>query len=254
MKFLKTLILLFLNFSVFAQSNEVLNLSEVIANYARFKPYNTSQILNLANTDIKLLNENLKTDEQKNAFWLNIYNSFMLLNLRDTVNAGDYTKFYKLRNIEIAGRKFSLFDIEHEFLRGGVKNKSLGFKKSTFSKKDSLWKKLRPSKNDFRTIFLMYRGLYGFPPFQIVENADLNLAFSNFVSQHINVFSKNNKIVVFDWVKKYKSELKNNLVESVFAGLEIVYQKAPKAVYIDNFFPKYEKVKFDEEEPHPWLK
>ncbi|NUM31171.1 MAG: DUF547 domain-containing protein [Bacteroidetes bacterium] len=253
MKIIKTLILIFYGYAVFAQSDDALNISVQIANNARFKPFNKQQIDLLANADLKKYSQMLKTDEQKFAFWLNIYNSFMLLNLRDTANAGNYTNFYKKREIVIAQKKLSLFDIEHEFLRCGIKNKTLGFKKSSLTKKDSLIKKLKPTKNDYRVIFCMYRGLFGYPPFQIIENADISEAFNNFKLQHINNFSKNNKIVIFDWIKNYKKDLKSIQLEMIFDGYEINYLKTPKAVYIDNFFPKYEKVKFDEEELNPWL-
>ena len=254
---LKKVIILILSLSFyncFAQQSEALSLSEIIANNARFKPYNKTNIETLASIDQHKLIDELNNDNSKNAFWLNIFNSFMLLNLRDTANAGDYKRFYKSKNIEIAGRKFSLYNIEHEFLRCGVKNKSLGFKKSEFGKKDSLWKKLRPTKTDFKVVFCIYRGMYGFPPFQIIENADVKRAFDDFFSQYIQNFSDGKNLLMYDWVMKYKKDLKEKPIEEIFAGHIITYIKTPNAVYIDNFLPKYEKVKFKEEEINPWLK
>lgn len=248
------IIILLLANSLTAQNINADQLAEIIANKARFKPYDKSSIDELAQFDIRILCYNLKTDEQKYSFWLNIYNSYMLLNLRDTANQGNYTRFYKIKNIEIGGFKLSLFNIEHEFLRCGKKNKSLKFKKSQLAKKDSLLKKLIPSKPDYRVIFCIYKGLYGYPPFQIIENANLTDAFSNYLNQHANNYTENGSIVVFDWVKNYKVDLKNHPIDSIFKNHKTVLKKTPKAVFINNFFPKYEKVKFKEEEINPWLK
>lgn len=225
------LLILILGCKVFGQTNPALNMSEVLAYNARFNPADSRQAEVIKNLKPSYLITHLKTDDEKIAFWVNIYNSFMLSFLRDTIYEGVYTNFYKLKNVTIAGKAFSLFDIEHEFIRLGKKDKSLGFKKSAINK-DTLWQKLRPSLYNYKAILIMYRGLYGYPPFQVIEGGNIENAYLNV---------KNNYPLNYDWTKPY---LKDNTE----------YVKTPFAVHIKNFYPKYEGVKFKEEEKNPWLK
>jgi hypothetical protein len=229
------------SFQGFAQINPALGLSEYLCYNARFKSADTRQIENLKNLKLEFLVTNLKTDTEKNAFWVNIYNSYMLTFLRDTMNEGVYTNFYKKKNITIAGKDFSLFDIEHEFIRLGKKNKILGFKKSKLNN-DTSWRKLRPEKYNDQTILLMYRGLYGYPPFQVIENGNIDVAYKNsLVLYGIFDSSRNNKeIRNFDWLKPYKIALRNPSTEYPLP----LYKPTPFAVHINNFYPRYEPIKF----------
>lgn len=253
----KAILLSFLSLIIiqaFSQNINAVQLSELIANNARFKPYDKTKIDILATFDKNLLISNLKTDEQKFSFWLNVYNANMLILMRDTLNAGNIDKLYKTKNILVAGYKLSLFNIENEFLRCAVKNKKLGFKKAEVTRKDTFLRKLKPLKPDFRVIFCMYKGLYGYPPYQIIENNNISEHFQNFVNQHTDKFAKNNEILIFDWINNYKTDLKNNPIDSIFKGYKVIIKKTPRAIFVENFFPRYEKVKFDEEEINPWLK
>ena len=224
----------------FAQSNSAISMSENLAYTVRFNPYDKRQIEILKTLKPSFLIKNLRTDEHKNAFWLNIYNSMMLIHLRDTLNEGMYSNFYKTKNITIAGKSFSLFEIEHEFLFKGLKMKKLKFKKS---KLDTTWIKLRPDNIDPRVIFCMYRGLYGYPPFQIVENGELAAAYK--VGKTYCTSTVNGEMFFMDWIKNYKV---------IKPGSILSFITTPEAVFINNYFPKYEGVKFKEEKKNPWLK
>ncbi len=248
------LILIFfmaLGFLSHAQTNIALNMSEVMAYNARFNPSDLRQSEIIATLKPVFLIEHLKTDQEKLAFWINVYNSQMLNFLRDTANQGVYTTFYKQKNTRVAGKAFSLFDIEHEFIRLGVKNKALGFKKSIL-KKDTLWCKLRPAQFDFRAIFIMYKGMYGYPPFQCIENANLESSYSNSMQSFKNQCLEpvNDPIIYFDWVTKYKITTLNTTAAKPL--LTLIY--TPFAVYIHNYYPKYEGVRFKIEEKNPWAK
>ena len=232
----------------FSQTNPALAMSESLAYTARFNSSDTRQLDILSKLKPSYLITHLTTDNQKNTFWLNVYNSMMLILLKDTINEGVYTRFYKTKNIVIAGKSLSLFQIEHEFLLAGKKMKSKGFRKSRL---DTTWLKLRPSAINPKVLFCMYRGMYGYPPFQTIENGDIDLAFYNIIgSQKIQ---KENVLMAYDWVKPYKKivpEIEKLITEQVVP----TYIKAPEAVYIKNFYPRYEGVKFKEEEINPWLK
>jgi hypothetical protein len=240
--------LLIVSLPVWAQINQALAMSESLAYTARFNETDRRQLEIIKKLSPAFLVQNLKTDNQKNAFWLNVYNSLMLIKLKDTLNEGMYTRFYKIKNITIAGKVLSLFDIEHEFLLAGKKMKSKGFRKSRL---DTTWIKLRPSAINPKVVFCMYHGLYGYAPFQSVENGDIDQAFAN-IKPTFQVI-KGNSIIIYDWIKPYKKLIPN--IESIIIdSYSPVYQTAPLAVYIKNFYPKYEGVKFKEEEINPWLK
>lgn len=232
----------------FAQTNPALAMSESLAYTARFNSIDTRQLDILSKLKPSFLITHLTTDNQKNTFWLNVYNSMMLIFLKDTTNQGVYTRFYKTKNIVIAGKSWSLFQIEHEFLLAGKKMKTHGFRKSRL---DTTWIKLRPSVINPKVLFCMYRGMYGYPPFQTVENGDIDLAFYNVITGQ--KIQKENVLMVYDWLKPYKKIIPE--VEKLIFDREVpLYIKTPEAVHIKNFYPRYDGVKFKEEEINPWLK
>ena len=251
MRFILKLLFIFISFSSFAQTNQALGMSEILAFNARFNPADTRQMDIIKKVEPFFLVQNLKTDDEKTAFWLNVYNSYMLTFLRDTFYEGVYTNFYTVKNVEIGQKLFSLFEIEHEFIRAGKKNKALGFKKSKL-KKDTDWTKLKPALPNNKAILCMYRGLYGYPPFQVVENGNVEAAWLNSLEdfQTLKHQEQTNSSYFFDWIKPYKIFTVNNVKPS----LNIVWIPTPLAVYILHFYPKYEGTKFKEEDNNPWLK
>jgi len=118
--------------------------------------------------------------------------------------SGNYKNVYKIKNIQIAQTYFSLFDIENEFIRAGKKNKALCFKKSNL-KKDNPWLKLKPIVSDPRAIFCLYHGLYGLPPYQVVENANIQPVFnaSKMAMDQLIAINNQKKPAFYDWLKPY---------------------------------------------------
>ncbi|MDP3679957.1 MAG: DUF547 domain-containing protein [Flavobacterium sp.] len=60
------------------------------------------------------LEKSLNTDDLKKTFWINIYNAFYLINLKETKQGKE---IFNLKRIKIARAVFSLNDIEHGILR-----------------------------------------------------------------------------------------------------------------------------------------
>lgn len=78
----------------------------------------------------------LKTDPQKKAFWLNLYNGFVQATLKD--NPEQYRSrnaFFKQKTINVGGTLFSLDDIEHGILRRSKIKWSLGYLNKLFPSK-----------------------------------------------------------------------------------------------------------------------
>ncbi len=73
------------------------------------------------------LKAQLNNDDAKKAFWINLYNAFTQVNLsKNPENYKNRSSFFGGRQIEIAGKKFSLDDIEHGILRRSKIKWSLG--------------------------------------------------------------------------------------------------------------------------------
>lgn len=105
----------------------------------------------------------LANDAQKKAFWINIYNGFTQIILKN--NPDKYKKrnqFFKAKQIGIAGKIFSLDQIEHDFLRHTKIKWSLGYFNKIFPGKTA--KSLRVDTLDFRLHFALNCGAKSCPP------------------------------------------------------------------------------------------
>ncbi|MFD1552735.1 DUF547 domain-containing protein [Putridiphycobacter roseus] len=124
----------------------------------------------------------LKTDAQKLAFWVNIYNAFYQLRIHDKGVVRE--KVFHLKKIEIAGKKYSLDQIEHGILRRGKNKYTAGLFPIPFQY--LALKSLRPTKLDHRIHFTLNCGVVSCPPIAFY-NADqldvqLDLATESYLS------------------------------------------------------------------------
>jgi len=119
---------------------------------------------------------NLKTDNLKKAFWINLYNGYTQAALK--ANPDKYKNrnaFFKAKQIDVAGENFSLDEIEHGILRHSKIKWSLGhFNKLFPSKKE---KDLRVARVDYRIHFALNCGAKSCPPiaFYNPDNLDQQL-------------------------------------------------------------------------------
>lgn len=117
----------------------------------------------LSNTTEVQLENQLATENQRKAFWINIYNAYTQIIL--TKNPGQYKnrdRFFTGKQIVIAGRHLSLDDIEHGILRRSKIKWGLGyinkFVVSAFEKKH------RAHSVDYRIHFALNCGAKSCPP------------------------------------------------------------------------------------------
>lgn len=141
-------------------------------------------IQQLAKADIQKLYEQLPTDANKKAFWLNIYNAFVQKLL--TVNPEKYknrNSFFSLKQIVIAGKQLSLDDIEHGILRRSKIKWGLGYL-NKFSPSD-FEKKFRVAILDKRIHFTLNCGAKSCPPIAYYDpekiDMQLELATKNYL-------------------------------------------------------------------------
>jgi hypothetical protein len=96
------------------------------------------------------LEKSLNTDDLKKTFWINIYNAFYLIILKETKQGKE---IFNLKRIKIARAVFSLNDIEHGILRKYKFKIGFGYITNPFY--SNLIKTLAVSKVDYRIHFAL---------------------------------------------------------------------------------------------------
>lgn len=124
----------------------------------------------------ELVNQ-LKTDSQKIAFWVNIYNAFIQISLIE--NPKEYENrgsFFKKPRVKIAGEILSFDEIEHDILRRSRVKLSWGYLRKYFRPKYE--RKLRVKNIDWRIHFALNCGAKSCPPVAIYSSKNLDTEFN----------------------------------------------------------------------------
>ncbi len=187
----------------------------------------------------------LKTDNHKKAFWINIYNANYQIFSKEYKNQISKT-IYSKKEICIGSKYFSLDDIEHGILRKGKYVFGFGFLYNLFYQK--FIKKLKVNKLDYRIHFALNCGAVSCPPilvykFENIEN-QLQLATQSFIESETSIDINERSIKtskLFLWylgdfgsLKKVKS-----IIEVVFdmklSKYKITFQKYNWEKKLHNF-------------------
>lgn len=118
----------------------------------------------------------LVTDNDKKAFWINLYNGYAQAALKTNPDAyKDRSSFFKSKRLKIAGKELSLDDVEHNILRRSKIKWSLGYLSKLFPSKEE--KELRVNNLDYRIHFALNCGAKSCPPiaFYNPENLETQL-------------------------------------------------------------------------------
>lgn len=120
----------------------------------------------LANTSLDKLTGSLVTDEQRFAFWINIYNAYIQVILKEHPEYYDDRRdFFSREQIDIAGETVSFAKIEHGIIRKSQWELGLGYFRTWFP--DKFERKLRVNKRDYRIHFALNCGAKDCPPVAI---------------------------------------------------------------------------------------
>lgn len=161
-------------FSIGSQNKVDYNsLSEnLLSNIIKKKAYQ-KQVDLLAKVRLTDLVDELKTDKQKIAFWVNIYNAFIQISLSENPNLyKDKSRFFSEQRIKIGGEILSFDDIEHGIIRKSRIKISLGYLRKWFP---ATWeRKLRVKNIDWRIHFALNCGAKSCPPVAIYTAKHLN--------------------------------------------------------------------------------
>lgn len=132
----------------------------------------------------------LANDRRKKAFWINLYNAFTQSLLRQNPALfKNRERLFSTKQIEIAGKKLSLDDIEHGILRRSTIKWSFGYLRKIFpGKTEKAW---RVAALDCRIHFALNCGAQSCPPlaFYAPERLDqqLDLATTGFLQREVEV-------------------------------------------------------------------
>ncbi len=149
-------------------SNKLVQLSQEFMYAAKTGEAIESFLDKMKNISYEELRTGLKNDDERKAFWINAYNGYIQARLRKNPEAyNNRGPFFKDKEIEIAGKKFSLDDIEHGILRKSKVKWSLGYITKPFLGKTE--RQLRVNKLDYRIHFALDCGAKSCPPIAFYE-------------------------------------------------------------------------------------
>ena len=194
----------------------------------------------LAELPFDSLKTMLKTDDEKKAFWINLYNGFTQAMLKK--DPGKYKSrsvFFKAENIFVGGKAFSLDDIEHGILRRSSIKWSLGYLKNPFP--GITEKALRVKNLDSRIHFALNCGAKSCPPIAFYDadkiNAQLDLAARSYLSSEAIYNAEKNTLLlpaIMGWFRRDFKGKKNMLLLAKKYGI------IPEAAHPKISFAKYD--------------
>ncbi|QOD59783.1 DUF547 domain-containing protein [Polaribacter haliotis] len=203
-------LILFLATTFNFNAQDTVNYSQVsqdlLQNIMDKKSYN-KQVEILANSTLEDLTSELKTDNQKIAFWVNVYNSFIQISL--TENPKEYEDrgaYFKKPRVKIAGETLSFDEIEHDILRRSRVKISWGYLRKYFRPKYE--RKLRVKNIDWRIHFALNCGAKSCPPVAKFTPEDLDKEFDFMTTEYLKEQTTYNKetktaksVSLFSWFR-----------------------------------------------------
>ncbi len=228
--------------------NKLLQLSQNFVYAAKTNENVTDFINQLKDLNYDTLLTNLTTDNDRKAFWINLYNAYTNASLHQNPDQYKHrNRFFKNKNIIVAGKIFSLDRIEHDILRRNKIKWSLGYLSKLFPRKVD--KQLRVDKLDYRIHFALNCGAKSCPPIAFYKsstiNQQLDVATTAFLTSEVQ-FEKENNVVqlpmILSWFrrdfagkKKIISLLKKQKLIPENVSPKIKFKKYNWTLYLDNF-------------------
>lgn len=202
----------------------------------------------LRTTDYKLLVASLQIEAEKKAFWINLYNGFTQYFLRK--NPEQYrhrNRFFGSKQIVVAGRRFSLDDIEHGILRRSKIKWSLGHLNNPFP--GQTVKELRVDTVDYRLHFALNCGAKSCPPIAFYSperlEQQLEAATRSYLSSEVQLQKETNTVylpAIMGWFrgdfcgkKGMRALIQKNGYAGVGASTKIKFKDYNWNLYLDNF-------------------
>ncbi|MCG9793861.1 DUF547 domain-containing protein [Flavobacterium algicola] len=233
----------------FSQTIDYVGISSKLVASAKSQNGKESELMDIiAKADETILLEQLKSDTEKKAFFINVYNAFTNISLRKNPDQyKDRGAFFKSEQFTIAGNKVSLDNIEHDFLRRSSIKWSLGALHKIFPSK--LERKFRVEDVDYRIHFSLNCGAKSCPPVGIYDakNLDkqLDASTDKYLKANSSYDAKTDKLIVPALMSWFRGDFGNKRgVWEICRKFNIIPEDAkPKLSYkyydwtldIDNF-------------------
>ena len=205
MKYLLPFLLFAILQSGFSTDNKLVKLSQDLLDASRYNNSTDEIVKYVSQLTEKDLETGLKTDQEKLAFWINIYNGFIQVSLKKNPKLyEDRGTFFKSPLINIGGRTLTFADIEHGIIRHSQFEYGLGYITNFFP--GSFERKMRVKKRDFRIHFALNCGAVDCPPVAIYDDQKLNDQLKNGTTKYLKsqTYAEGNKIrttTLFKWFK-----------------------------------------------------
>ena len=168
-----------------------------------------SQLDELAQLSPSHLAQALHTDSMKQVFWVNVYNSFVLLFLRENPELYDNRKaFFTEPRFRVAGQELSFDDVEHGFLRRSKIKLSLGY--VTKPLVGDFEKMMRVNAVDWRMHMALNCGAGSCPPIEIYRpetlEAQLDRRARAFLSASTQYDAASNTVTVTALMQWFRAD------------------------------------------------
>lgn len=156
-----------------SQTNDFVRLSADLLETTRAKESTEELQKKLSSFTLQALADGLQSDDEKLAFWINIYNAYIQIILTEEPESyEDRRSFFKKPYIDMAGRTLSFADIEHGIIRRSAMELFLGYLTNPFAPG---WEKdLRVKKRDYRIHFALNCGAKSCPPVAVYLDDQLD--------------------------------------------------------------------------------
>lgn len=202
----------------------------------------------LANATIEEIDNALVDDTQRYAFWINIYNAYILAILQENPEAYEDRKtFFKKEQIHIAGEMVSFSKIEHGIIRKSQWELGLGYIGKVFP--SGFERKLRVDKRDYRVHFALNCGAKDCPPVAIYTPERLKEQFKKGTKLYLEkstTYDKETKDAIvtslFSWFRGdfggksgVKKILKENEIIQSTDEVKVSYKSYDWALDLNNF-------------------
>lgn len=177
----------------------------------------------IANGDPAQFKQQIKTQQEKLAFWINTYNGLIQYKLTQNPELfDDRGDFFSDDILTILGKETSFDQLEHGILRRGTSKFSKGYFKNPF--RDDWYKQYQVEKIDWRIHFALNCGASSCPPVRIYDDEtiykQLNASALAYLDSQVKYDKEENEVYapkLMDWFsgdfggsEKVKKILKTN--------------------------------------------
>jgi hypothetical protein len=192
----------------------------------------------LAKITVEDLTKSLVNDNQRMAFWLNVYNAYIIAILREQPDKfKDRGTFFTTKQIRIAQHILSFDDIENGIIRKSQFKFGLGYISKIFPPK--LERKLRVSERDYRIHFALNCGAKSCPPVRVYKAETLDKQLQNatlsYLKEVVKYEPSQNEVMVTPLMSWFRGDFggKNGVLKILKDMKLIPQEENPKINYAD---------------------